>query len=116
MRATSQKSSRNSVRQCAERNLIDSALRDARKHGVPHYREREYVHRKLKHITVRRYTSNGLGCSMPCARCRTTLEYYGVKVTCIGVNGMEIHREHVRNLPVSPYINRKSTSKYATTL
>lgn len=74
---------------CAERNMIDHYVVNARKNGVPSHRLISHVRKKIgNNINILRMDSTAEPrCSFPCIFCRKVLEKFDITVTCIDKNG-----------------------------
>src|SRR6056300_149682 len=80
-----------SHRCCAERTLIERYKMDAIRHGVRMHDVHRWLKRKIKHIYVFRYDSEGgFRVSFPCHLCRQELIKYGIKVTCFDQDGSPV--------------------------
>jgi len=79
---------RNCIRCCAERNMIDAYVREARTKGIREHRIVPYVRRQIGCINVLRFDSSANPrCSVPCVLCRKVLIKFDIQVRCILPSG-----------------------------
>lgn len=78
---------------CAERRLLQSAVRDANKHGIIGDGVVPWIRRKYGNtVTVCRYKADGsFGCSVPCSQCRRVLQNFRLRVRCVQSDGTWFH-------------------------
>jgi hypothetical protein len=68
---------------CVGVHCIKAATRAARKKGVPNYKLKEWIKRKVECIHVVRMTKDGsIGCSTPCLLCRKLIISFDLRVVC----------------------------------
>lgn len=89
---------------CAERKLLNAWVLKANRQNVPRHQIVHWVRRKAgADLTVWRQRADGtLGCSVPCLLCKSFLDVFDLRVTCVVSPGEWFHgRLSDQGAPVS---------------